>query len=344
MDAQEKVGRSKTEYEYEYDPIETETFYVDLDLSSANGGSKAPLTKRTLDLQPANVGEQVLECEQTPGMSGQAEDDAAVDSGTARGRPKAVTGTPGTTSQANEFQILELHGQNPVVSYQNQIYHCTWSDMIGTAMFFTNADAIPKEEASLTTGGFQLINTSRIKLIGQKAKLTERTGGKRRRPAGEDAQDTTSAGIVQDGDTAETNGKRLGEIRTGNAKANADIKRQAAFLERLMDVKRAKGESDNVRIVFGQGKCSSRMIRSRGAGAEAGRPARTQVFPSLAKEIEQLNRMVVRGDATALMRLQDIYSSMQNDAQNAAPRLTTPAAPSQPPQDEPPGVNMSEQP
>ncbi len=93
---------------------------------------------------------------------------------------------------------------------------------------------------------------------------------------------------------------------------NADIKRQAAFLEKLMDVKRAKGESDNVRTVFSQRK-STKIIQPRDIETGGTRPR--EEFPSVSAEIEELNRRVVRGDATALMRLQDIYSTMEEDLQ-----------------------------
>jgi hypothetical protein len=213
--------------------------------------------------------------------------------------------------------------------------------MIGTAMFFSKSEAGTEEEVLMSTNDFRLVNTSRIKLIGQKAKLAGKPGRKRPRQAEDDSVDAILSDGVDDDGIAMMSGKSLGEIRTSNSKVNADIKRQAAFLEKLMDVKRAKGETDNVRTVFSQRKGSTKIIQPR--NAETGGPRRRQVFPSIAKEIEELNRRVVRGDATALMRLQDIYSSMEDDIPSLRPQQQAPAATGQNPDEGSPTANFSAQ-
>ncbi len=207
-------------------------------------------------------------------------------------------------------------------------------------MFFSKAEAGPEDEALMSTDNFRLVNTSRIKLIGQKAKLATKPGRKRPRQAEEEIRHDSSAEEA-DGDTSLMDGKSLGKIRTGNPKVNAAIKRQAAFLEKLMDVKRAKGESDNVRTVFSQKKGSSKIIQTR--EMEAGRSRQRQDFPSVAQEIKELNRRVVRGDATALVRLQDIYSSMEDEALNRSSSQETPVAPSQQPDDAQAAANAFDQ-
>lgn len=267
-------------------------------------------------LQPDNDGDPDSSSEQDPRISAGpvSANDAMNDNEATEGIAAGPSGPSPAVSQADDIQILDLHGQNPVISYQNQIYYCTWSDMIGTAMFFSKAEAGTEEAALMSTNDFHLINTSRIKLLGQKAKLAGKPGRKRRRPLDDNSSYAICAGIESEDDNSLANGKGLGEIRTSNPKTNADIKRQAAFLERLMDVKRAKGESDNVRTVFSRRKGNSKITQPRGVDAGGSRLQR--VFSSLEKEIEELNRRVVRGDATALMRLQEIYSSMEDDAQN----------------------------
>jgi TFIIIC subunit triple barrel domain len=227
-------------------------------------------------------------------------------------QPDCAQEVPTTASRPNDIQILDLHGQNPVISYQNQIYYCTWSDLIGTAMFFTKAEAGVEEEAVLSTSDVRLINTSRVKLIGQKAKLVGKPRRKRRRQVEEDSSEAILAEDVYDQDLSVVSGKSLGEIRTSNPKINADIKRQANFLEKLMDVKRARGESDNVRTVFSQKSGRTRIMQPREIEDEEVR--RRSEFPSTANEIEELNRRVVRGDANALGRLQDIYASTEDHA------------------------------
>lgn len=241
-----------------------------------------------------------------------------------------------STSQAGDIQILDLSGQNPIISYQNQVYYCTWSDMVGTAMFFSKHEAKLEEEALLSTDNFHLINTSRIKLIGQKAKAVEKPGKKRRRQLDHDLSNAIFMDDEYDNGISLLDGKSLGEIRTSNPSVNADIKRQAAFLEKLMNVKRAKGESDNVRTVFTQRKAAPKVARPQGT-SDSPAPQRKD-FPSLEKEIQELNRLVVRGDASALKRLQDIYSSMEDDAPNLSSQQKSSATPSQTPQN---GLNSA---
>ena len=242
----------------------------------------------------------------------QAENDGIDIDAAIQNTPDAAQTPTGNAAQANDIQILDVHGANPMVSYQNQIYHCTWSDMVGTIMFFSKGDAGSEGEDLLSTDDFHLINTSRIKLIGQKARLTAKPGRKRQRQVEEDASDVILAHVDHDESTPMVGGESLGEIRTTNPKTNADIKRQAAFLEKLMDIKRAKGESDSVRTVFGQRKGTNQIITPRNFEAKRSRP--NHANPSITEEIDELNRKVVRGDATALIRLQDIYSSMEDDA------------------------------
>jgi hypothetical protein len=240
--------------------------------------------------------------------------------------PKDIHEPSSSEFLGNNIQILDLHGQHPVISYQSQIYRCTWSDLIGTAMFFSRAGPGIDQEALMSTDDFHLINTSRIKLIGQKAKLTGKAGRKRQRQVDDESPEAVHADNVQEEDTSQIRGKSLGTIRTFNPKINADIKRQAAFLEKLMDIKRAKGESDNIRTVFSQNK-RTKIIQPR--DTEMGESRRRQEFPSMETKIEELNRRVVRGDATALMRLQDIYSSIEDDTQSNPALQPSPAVPKQ---------------
>jgi TFIIIC subunit triple barrel domain len=298
------------------------------------------LKRRKLDVQSKNDGDDPSSFMTPAGTNPQLDEEAAyINEPTQDGPETAQSPTP-TASQANDIQILDLHGQNPVVSYQNQIYHCTWSDMIGTAMFFSKAEGQAEEDALMYTDDFQLIHTSRIKLIGQKANLSGKPGRKRPRQAA-DSLDEIDPEAEDVEDNPIINGKSLGEIRTSNAKINADIKRQAAFLEKLMEIKRTKGESDNVRTVFSPRKGSTSIIQPRNSSSNMSR--HQEQFPSTAKEIEELNKRVVRGDADALTRLQDIYSSMEDGSQNRLPQQSTPAAPSESPDNRAAGANIFEQ-
>jgi hypothetical protein len=191
----------------------------------------------------------------------------------------------------SDIQILELQSHNPVISYQNEIYSCTWSDMIGTNMFFSEHDEETEADPLRSTEEYDLLGTSRIKLIGRKAKLTDKPGRK--------GAYRNAANDLRDEGTDLTSGKSLGTLRSSNPVINRELKKQAKFLENLMDAKRAKGQKDNVRTVYKP----SRVPRG-GIGATF----TAQGGQASSQEIEELNRRVVRGDADALRRLQMIYS------------------------------------
>jgi hypothetical protein len=210
---------------------------------------------------------------------------------------------PGT-----EIQILELGSHNPVISYQNEVYSCTWSDMIGTNMFFAEHDEGIEVPPLRSTEDYDLLGISRVKLIGRKAKLTDKPGRKEAcRNTGNDVRDEA---------VDVTSGKSFGTMRASNPTINRELKRQAKFLENLMDAKRAKGQTDNVRTVY----------KSSGAprgGTESGPTVRGE--QALSQEIEELNRRVVRGDANALRRLQIIYSELdEQQANDSMPQASAP--------------------
>lgn len=261
-----------------------QTFYVDLDLTSTNIHKRPVLKKTAVDNDID--GEEAAEAPGSP-----------TDEPSQQLPPENTNGPP--HSPAGEVQILALPSQNPVVLYQNQAYYCTWSDMIGTAVYFSG----PEERFDNPlhqSGGYQIVNTSRIKLIGQKVRASRNKGWKRKRPI----QDNTDK---VEGDEApkgrESQYQSLGDFRTTNPHTNSELRKQATFLERMMDVKQARGESDNVRTTWTKRTGNTRPTRPKAAPGGHQTTARDQ-------EIEELNRRVVRGDGDALSRLQDIYSNL----------------------------------
>ena len=174
---------------------------------------------------------------------------------------------------SNSVQILDFESPNPIVSYQNEVYSCTWSDMIGTNMFFTpQTDPWSESEEPV-----KLLGMSRVRLIGHKAKVTAKQD-----------PNATDKTFMFKGTRAAPN----------NSHSNNALKRQGNFLERLMDAKKAKGDSDLVRtIIPDQSRRPTPLASISDPEASAHR-----------QEIDQLNRLVVRGDANALARLEDIYN------------------------------------
>jgi hypothetical protein len=127
------------------------------------------------------------------------------------------------------MQVLDFPSHNPIVSYQNEVYSCTWSDMVGTNLFFSPASS----SWSDSNEPVELLGTSRIRLIGHRAKIAVNPDANNEGPARNDRSDK---GISYGSHPAVPN--------------NPAFKRQADFLEKLKVVKKAKGEKDAVRMTF----------------------------------------------------------------------------------------------
>jgi hypothetical protein len=281
-----------SEYSYYW-----QTFYVDLDLSSLNGVIKPRPQGRRKFIPTASktVNPAVSTPTPTPAFGETDTGNATPRTPDGDPHPTTPTAAKGRLLEApepgSEIQILELQSGNPVISYQNEVYSCTWSDMMGTNMFFSEHDDEMGVDPLRSTEDYDLLGTSRIKLIGRKAKLTDKPG--RKGEYGHAAKD------VQEEEMDLRSGKGLGTLRSSNPVINRERKKQAKFLENLMDAKRAKGQTDNVRTVY---------KTSRVPHGGAGSTFTAQDGQTYSEEIEELNRRVVRGDAAALRRLQIIYS------------------------------------
>lgn len=175
------------------------------------------------------------------------------------------------------LQILDLSSGNPIVAYDGEVYSCKWADMIGTNMFFANPQDVPLYESELSTAEYDMIGMSRIKLVGTKTKLTPIQ------------QSVVSGHSVPAGQS-------LGTIRRNNAKVNADLRKQASFLEQLMNIKKDRGETDNVFVAMNDD------IAAAVAAGKLNGIARAQV-----QNLKNLNREAVKGSADALQQIEQIY-------------------------------------
>lgn len=171
---------------------------------------------------------------------------------------------------ADHAQILGLHTSNPIVSYQNQIFSCTWADQIGTELFFATPDPEPDPSSDVQNPvlrrgrDFDLIAANSVKLLGRRAALIPSTGAA---PAQESTTHKTGS---------QTN--------------------QSRFLERLMDIKQARGETDQVRTVYS-------VRREQSATDRLGGWARTE---EQLGEIQKLNDAALQGDADAIAALEEL--------------------------------------
>ncbi|GAD98632.1 hypothetical protein NFIA_082710 [Paecilomyces variotii No. 5] len=198
------------------------------------------------------------------------------------------------TSSQHRFQLLDLSGPNPIVSYQNTIFSCSWNDLIGTELLFTDPEN-QVEPSDLPfvkrEKDFGLLAVNSVKLVGQKANLVTSSGTK--------AVESASANSSAVAQASEAQHQRPRTIMPKTTRQTD----QALFLERLMNAKQAKNEKDIVRTVFGARRGPSFDTRLQGWARTEERMA----------EIQNLNRAMLQGDVNAMMSLEQIYSQIDNN-------------------------------
>ncbi|MCJ1434781.1 hypothetical protein MMC27_004151 [Xylographa pallens] len=239
---------SDTEWEYEYHETETESFFVTLDLPSAPSTKKRKRAEGSTDTPstPNNASTQ------TPDR-----DTAPPDLSS----PKAdLTASP---EPENRIQILGLHTREPVISYKNQVYACQWSSTIGTDILLTPSDPAPPLPPLYEAPGLNVLATTNIKLVGEPIQLIPRPKGQATLipslPSATSASSvaaTAEPAIVRS-PTAQADSsqptpqplpappatpRRLAPS-TGMSSAR---QAQGRFLERLIALKAARGEQDEV--------------------------------------------------------------------------------------------------
>jgi hypothetical protein len=207
-------------------------------------------------------------------------------------------------SLSNErIQILDLHTCNPIVSYHNQMFTCSWADQIGTELVFASPNTEPGTNQStepLHRGpSFELIAANSVKILGRKAHITSSSG----------------PGLVQNSQ-AETPPTNPASEATSQAPSQAGVPRrvappshQAQFLKRLQDLKSAKGEGDTVRTVMS----TRRTLHSADHLERLQGWTRTEA--QLA-EIQRLNERAARGDAEAQTTLNMMISGLQTESES----------------------------
>ncbi|PGH11203.1 hypothetical protein AJ80_07208 [Polytolypa hystricis UAMH7299] len=268
-----------SDYEYEYDELETETFYLNLDLTSCNG----LIRRRSV---PASSSRPSSSMQRSSSPSARSPRASIVP------EEEQQSGIDTDSDLQDQIQIMDLHSENPIISYQNQIFSCSWVDLVGTELMLS----FPEERSEIPVlrreRDFDLISASRVKLLGQKTNLI------------------SSAGIRP---TGGVRGVVVGSIDAASSTSlfprGAPMTNQGRFLERLIQVKQAKGESDFVRTQLSQKK--NQNIDSRLHGW-----ARTEEQMA---EIERLNRRAHQGDVNAIEALDSMYSGMDGTAPCSPP-------------------------
>lgn len=277
-----------SDYEYEYDENETETFYLNLDLTSSHGPIRPPRRRH----DPATDSSSVAAI---PGLSSASAPPFPSDD-----NESALASTEFGNSAAERVQILGLHTNNPIISYQNQVFSCSWTDQLGTELLFTRPELEPQpgveSEAAASQvvplkhgKDFNLIAANSVKILGRRANLISSASPIQHSLYPDSALDMTVGNVT----------------RRAGPQTN-----QARFLERLGSIKQARGEKDTVRTVFSLKRAQNLEERLRGW-------ARTE--EQLA-QIQQLNDAALQGHPDAIAELENIYNQLgTHDASSVEP-------------------------
>ncbi|KAL8703332.1 MAG: hypothetical protein Q9201_003496, partial [Fulgogasparrea decipioides] len=233
-----------SEWEYEYDETETEVgpsercqipiFYITLDCSSASHRTRA-IKKTTTPADPATPHrnkDQQNEEQQDPDAG--VEDNLPIDPALRDCPPLQNTRTtspPTPTDPQSRIQILDFHTQNPLISYNSQIYSCTWGSTVGTDIVLASPSSLAEIPFAVTplhtSPDVVVLSTSCVKLTARPVTVTPRTDAP---PSQDQATDSSRPTIPLD------------------ASASNTKRKQASFLESLMVIKAAKGETDEVTV------------------------------------------------------------------------------------------------
>ncbi|KAL2833247.1 TFIIIC subunit-domain-containing protein [Aspergillus cavernicola] len=274
-----------SDWEYEYHDTEIETFFLNLDLTTHNGPVRPP-RRRT---EPsASASTTTYPTSATPSRTDDHE-------------PTMISSESDNAS-ADRVQIMGLHTPNPIISYQNQIFSGSWADQIGTELFFArpgranpelNPDSSPAQVTPLKhTKDFDFIAANSVKILGRKANLISSSGSGaapeqlQRHQQQEEQPPSSSAPIF------------AADIPVYKPEHQSS---QARFLKRLKDIKKQKGDTDNVRTVFSTFKRGPNLEeRLRGW-------VRTEEQLDM---IQQLNDRALQGDSEAIAELENLYAQL----------------------------------
>lgn len=154
------------EWEYEYDEVETEDFYIPIDLSNVPSGRKHVDSERRTG-HPTLLKSRLRALNAQRSQQQQDAPTAEHGGDNANGEEAATFG---------EAQIIGLHTENPLVMYNGQLLSLQWASTIGTDMFFAKPDAAAESASQplRSLPDVDLLATSSAKLIARVGRLRPR--------------------------------------------------------------------------------------------------------------------------------------------------------------------------
>ncbi|KAJ4312377.1 hypothetical protein N0V94_007485 [Neodidymelliopsis sp. IMI 364377] len=219
------------EWEYEYDEVETEDFYIPIDLSNIPKAQKQVDTER-------RTGHPTLLKSRLRALNAQRsqQQDAST----------VETSSNQESATLGEAQIVGLHTSNPLVMYNGQLLSCQWASTIGTDMFFAKPEvnASSEEKPLRSLPNVDLLAMSSAKLVARVGRLRPR----------DDLFDGSDEVAMQDTVATQAEGATEGTERPAEVSDPAP----ASFLARLNQAKAKRGES--TRLVVSKSADGSRLV------------------------------------------------------------------------------------
>ncbi|KAI8948442.1 hypothetical protein F4801DRAFT_581421 [Xylaria longipes] len=313
----------ESEWEYEYSATETETFYVTLDLSKAD--FKAQEQVRSQDF-PSRGRWRLQRASEPRHAADRASHNSAPSSAGSSDAERDEEDRPGISRENREkrrpsaqdddaanlekVQILELHSENPIISYKGRVFSGQWCENTTTELLMTRSD----EESTLPIlrhlgDGVDLLaaSSSRINVTEQKFKPKVRDRERQR----------ASAHLPQT------------IIPPVDLKASQERIDQRNFLADLIALKRRKGETDDVTVIARsmQGKrarAKVKAVRTHRRGRWA-HPDKLHAVRGLEERPRRGGRRRGGGRARGKWELFPLEELAQDPASAASSRANSPA-------------------
>ncbi|KAI0164480.1 hypothetical protein GGR52DRAFT_575835 [Hypoxylon sp. FL1284] len=229
---------NESEWEYEYSTTETETFYVTLDLSKADFTDRDASTifrPGYKGSEKADRAKLYLNRRMSPDNSnGSSANDSDEDDD---GPRDAHIQQPVADDDADDHQvqIIELHSENPVISYKGRVYQGQWSENIGTEFLMTRRDEdMPLPALLHLDHDVELLGASSARVTVDEIELRARERpNKRRRKINYTKEANAMRPIVPPAERWATQTRRD----------------QGSFLASLIELKKRRGETDEVTVI-----------------------------------------------------------------------------------------------
>jgi hypothetical protein len=229
------TDKDEEEWEYEYDEVETEDFYIPIDLSNVPS-AQIPLNAERRPGHPTLLKSRLRALNAVRGQLPDMTNDAVPTQDGAQ-----------EIASMGEVQITGLHTSNPLMMHNGQLLSCQWTSTIGTDMFFTR----PQPEDSDLQRPLRSLPAVDLLSLGT-AKLVARVGRLRPRDDLFDNDEQAQPGFTSI-NTAEQ--AKDAAIRPSSSATKAAVPALSSalpastdFLAKLNEAKARRGETSRLTV------------------------------------------------------------------------------------------------